>query len=92
MVKHCIIKGCKPSNKNELDDELPHDNQSEPGQMLPNLDTETDIHVQSDDFVATIYDNRWFIGKIEEIDNIASQNVTEQELVTVKDCCDEHQY
>jgi hypothetical protein len=57
MVKHCIIKGCKPSNKNELDDELPHDNQSEPGQMLPNLDTETDIHVQSDDFVATIYDN-----------------------------------
>ena len=66
---HCIIKGCKPTNKNELDDELPHDNQSEPGQMLPNLDTETDIHVQSDDFVAAIYDNRWFIGKIEEIDN-----------------------
>lgn len=51
------------------DDELPHDNQPEPGQMLPNLDTETDIHVQSDDFVAAIYDNRWFIGKIEEIDN-----------------------
>jgi hypothetical protein len=49
---HCINKGYKPSNKNELDDELPHDNQSEPGQMLPNLDTETDIHVQSDDFVA----------------------------------------
>ena len=66
---HCIIKGCKPSNKNELDDELPHDNQPEPGQMLPNLDTETDIHVQFDDFVAVIYDNRWFIGKIEEIDN-----------------------
>jgi hypothetical protein len=43
--------------------------QPEPGQMLPNLDTETDIHVQSDDFVAAIYDNRWFIGKIEEIDN-----------------------
>jgi hypothetical protein len=39
-----MIKGCKPSNKNELD-ELPHDIQPEPGQMLPNLDTETDIHV-----------------------------------------------
>jgi hypothetical protein len=64
---HCIIKGCKPSNKNELDDEPLHDNQ--PDQMLPNLDTETDIHVQFDDFVAAIYDNRWFIGKIEEIDN-----------------------
>ena len=63
-----MIKGCKPSNKNELHDELPHDNQPEPGQMLPNLDTETDIHVESDDFVAAIY-NRWFIGKIEEIDN-----------------------
>jgi hypothetical protein len=56
------------ANKNEMHDELPHDNQPEPGQMLPNLDTETDMHVESDDFVAAIY-NRWFIGKIEEIDN-----------------------
>jgi hypothetical protein len=53
----------QPSNKNEMHDELPHDNQPEPGQMLPNLDTETDMHVESDDFVAAIY-NRWFIGKI----------------------------
>jgi hypothetical protein len=44
---HCIIKGCKPSNKNELDDELPHDNQPEPGQMLPNIDTEKPIYMYS---------------------------------------------
>jgi hypothetical protein len=80
---HCIIKGCKPSNKNELDDEFLHDDQPEPGQMLPNLDTETDIHVQSDDFVAAIYDNRWFIGKIEEIDN-ADNEILVNFMVT---CC-----
>ena len=79
---HCIIKGCKPSNKNELDDEFLHGDQPEPGQMLPNLDTETDIHVQSDDFVAAIYDNRWFIRKIEEIDNTDNEI-----LVNFNTCC-----